>query len=246
MAALPEVELPPGALLVADLHLDAEADGPDVVAFVAWLEGARDSPRIAILGDLFEYWIGPAQARSAGGARVLDALAACAAAGCPVEVVPGNRDFLLGEDLTRRTGARVHPEGFVGLTPAGRLLAIHGDVLCTADRGYQRLRRVLRSWPVRALGPRLPGPLARPLARRLRRASRRAVDRKAPLDTALKAEEAVRRLSGSGCGTLVCGHAHRHRDEALEGGGRLLVLDAFGGPRDTLVVGVDGGLHPRA
>ena len=245
MAALPEVDLPAGTRVIGDLHLDVEREGDEeVLAFLTWLDDHEEAPRLVILGDLFEFWIGPAQERAA--APVLRALAARTRAGVAVDVVPGNRDFLLGGRFERLTRARVHPEGFVGRTAAGRTLFLHGDTLCTGDVGYQRLRRVLRSGPVRWLGPRLPGAVGRAVARRLRRASSAAVSAKAPLEVAMRPEAARAAAEAAGAGTIVCGHAHAFRDELLEGGTRWLVVDAFGGARDALVVGEDGRVEPAA
>ena len=41
----------------------------------------------------------------------------------------------------------------------------------------------------------------------------------------------------------VCGHAHEYRRVELGDGAELIVLDAFGGPRDVLVVGAAGELE---
>jgi len=240
---LPEVDLAPGTRVIGDLHLDVEVDG-EVEPFLRFLEAIRGAPRLIVLGDLFEYWIGPAQGRTPGGERLQAALAEHVRGGLAVDVVPGNRDFLLDRAFEERTGAHLRPDGLVGRLPGGeRVLFVHGDELATEDRAYQRLRRVLRSAPVRGLAPRLPLPIARGIARRLRRASRRAVSRKAPTTSALQ-EPACRELARRhGAAVLTCGHAHVYRDEALRDGPRWIVVDAFGGRRDTLVVGGGGGLE---
>ncbi len=240
---LPVRPLPAGTLLIGDLHLDVELEpeASGICAFEAWLEAARGAPALVILGDLFEYWIGAAQERSAGASRVFDALAGLAADGTSIELLCGNRDFLLSERSAEQAGARLHPEGLVGELPGGgRALILHGDTLCTLDVGYLRLRRLLRSPPVQVLGPRLPAPVGSALARRLRRASSRATAAKPREELALQPEAAARAMRSSNCQYVLCGHAHRFRDEELPGGGRLLVVDAFGGERDTLRVGVDG------
>ncbi|MEW6072243.1 MAG: (d)CMP kinase [Planctomycetota bacterium] len=247
MSSLVRVPLPPGTLVIADLHLDLEREA-GLGAFLAWAERARGAPRIVVLGDLFEYWFGMAQARSAGGRRVLAALAGLGAAGTAVEIVPGNRDFLLGRAFAAAARCRVHPAGLVGRLPGGAdVLFLHGDELATLDRGYRRLRRLLRAAPVRLLGAHLPAPLGRALAGRFRRASRRAVARKPPAIAALQRGEARERARRAGAGTLVCGHAHVFRDELLEPGGpRWIVLGAFGTRGDVLEVGAAGELGPRA
>jgi UDP-2,3-diacylglucosamine hydrolase len=237
---LPEIALPEGSLFVGDLHLDPEG-GVRTDRFLRWLERTRGAPVLVILGDLFEYWIGSAQL--AETAPVLAAMRASVEAGSAIALVPGNRDFLLDARFEERSGARVHPHGFVARTGAGeRVLVVHGDELCTLDVGYQRLRRVLRSGAVRALAPRVPAFLARSVARRLRGASVRAVSQK-PSRAMEQQRDACSELAlRHGCRTLVCGHAHRFRDETLAGGVRWLVVDAFGDARDTLRVEGDGNV----
>lgn len=241
----PQLTLEAGTHLIGDLHLDVEVDGAAerFLAFAA----ACDAPRLVILGDLFEYWVGDAQAATPGGRAVLVALRRLVDAGCPVDVIPGNRDFLLGARFEEASGARVRPRGFVGALPGGgRALVVHGDELCTLDRGYQRLRRVLRAAPLRWAAPRLPLVVSQAIARRLRRASRSALATKPPLE-AEQQPDAVRSLAAAaGCDVLVCGHAHRWRDEQLAGGPRWLVLDAFGDGRDLLTVGRGGELDGRS
>jgi len=246
-ARLPEVPFEPGTRIIGDLHLDVGpgADPAGAEAFLDWLASLNDVPRLVILGDLFDAWIGPAHVTLA--AEVLGGLEALTRRGTAVDVIPGNRDFLLDAAFELRSGARLWPFGMVGADPehagrGGRLLVIHGDELCTRDLAYQRLRRVMRSGPVSWAAPRIPRPVALWTARRLRRASIRAVGRK-PAAEKEQQEAAVRDLASQhGCGTLVCGHAHVFRDEALPGGPRWVVLGAFGDGRDVLRVGVGGAL----
>jgi UDP-2,3-diacylglucosamine hydrolase len=233
MQALAEIPLAPGTLCIADLHLDvgAEDGGRDFVRFLATLSGV---PRLVILGDLFDVWVGPAQATMPGAPAVLDALRALVEKGTTVDLVPGNRDFLLDRSFAERTSVRLHAEGFVGTLGPRRILFVHGDTLCTRDHAYQRLRRVLRSKPVGWLAPRVPLAIGTRVARRLRRASVRAVAAKLPDEKSIQREAVIAAARAERCGTLVCGHAHVFRDEMLEGDLRFLVLDAFGGTRDVL------------
>lgn len=237
--AWPEVELAPGTLVIADLHLDAGPNAQPPREFLDFLERARHAPRLVILGDLFDAWVGPAHAELAGARRVLDALAALSASGTALDVVHGNRDFLLDAAFERRTGAHVHPAGFVGRCAGVRTLLVHGDELCTLDHGYQRLKSVLRSGPVRWLAPRLPRPLSLAAARRLRSASVKAVAEK-PAESKRQQRAAANELASSArARQLVVGHAHEFRDED-DGALRWIVLDAFGGPRDLVRFGPEG------
>lgn len=237
-----EIELGRATRVIADLHLDT---GDEVAAdrFARWLAAHGHVSRLVILGDLFDVWVGPAQARDTAAPRVLDALAACSQKGTNIELVPGNRDFLLGADFEERTGARLHAEGFVGLAPGQRLLFVHGDTLCTKDKGYIRLRRVLRSRVVQWIAPRMPLRVGSGLARRLRRESVRALAHKLPDEKSIQRDAVVSEARGARCKALVCGHAHAHQDEMLEGGVRFVVVGAFGTRFDVLDIDERGELR---
>jgi cytidylate kinase len=243
--ALPEVTLCPGTRVIADLHLDPRAPAAGR-AFLEWLAGL-EAPALLVLGDLFEYWFGPGQARAPGMAELLAALAGRARAGTELHFLHGNRDFLLGPDFARGVAGRVHASGLIGVTPRNeRALFLHGDELATRDRAYQRLRAVLRSPPVRACARAAPARLGAALARALRRRSRRALAAKELATVELQESSASAWCRRHGARWLVCGHAHRYRRVRLEDGAQWIVLDAFGGAQDVLRVGADGALVPEA
>lgn len=240
-----ETSLPEGTLFIGDLHLDT-ADSERVAAFVEWCEEvAAEASHLVILGDLFEYWIGDGQLDEPGAQRAAEALAALTGSGIGVDFIPGNRDFLVGGRFQAESGIRRWPAGLIATLPGGRrALILHGDELCTRDRAYQRLRRVLRFPPVAWMGQHLPRALAHRVADRLRRASRSAVARKPSAEKALQPEAGRELLDQLACSVLVCGHVHEHRDQDLGEGRRLLVVDAFGGPRDAVRLEVGGSLAP--
>ncbi len=244
MGALPELELRAGSRVIADLHLDL-ASTESVEPFVAFLARLGECPTLVVLGDLFDVWVGPAQMRLGEAPRVLDALAALAARGTGLVIVHGNRDFLLEQRFASRAKAHLAPEGFVARLPGGeRMLCLHGDTLCTKDKGYQRLRRVLRSRAMLWLAPRLPFVLSRAVARRLRRASVKAVAAKYADEKSIQKDAVLAAAREHGASIVLCGHAHAFRDERV-GETRWIVLDAFGGARDHLSVAMgDQALVP--
>jgi UDP-2,3-diacylglucosamine hydrolase len=223
--------------VLTDLHVDSE-DPRAVAELGSLLELCADAPVLLLLGDLFEYWLGPSQASGPGGRQLLDLLAAFPGR---VHLIPGNRDVLAGSELEAALGSPLLWHGCLARLDSGeRLLFLHGDELCLADRSYQRLRRVLRARLPRTLLRGLPAPLGHVLARRLRQRSRGAVAAKAPLEVAQDPAEAARRLCASDADLLVVGHTHAFRDVPLGApreGARLVVLDAVGGARDLLRIG---------
>ncbi|MFT7677929.1 MAG: UDP-2,3-diacylglucosamine hydrolase [Planctomycetota bacterium] len=224
-------------MVIADLHLNPEGDGVSR-AFLDWLD-ALQAPRLVVLGDLFDTWIGPKQRRIPGSAAVVEALGRLVARGVELHVVPGNRDFLLGADLEAWTGAEVHAQGLViESSVGGRSLLVHGDELCTLDLGYQAYKRRIQAPLMRRWLPRLPLGVLRKIAERLRANSERSVPRKGDQEKSMQADAALELLREAGAEHLICGHAHRYRDENSGSGEDALhwiVLDGWGGERDTLL-----------
>lgn len=237
-------DLPSGSLAIADLHLDP-ASIEHCAPFLDFAGRAGGSPALLILGDFYDAWVGRAHAELPGAKATITAIRRLTKTGTAVHVLHGNRDFLLDAHFERLTGALVHPRGFLSNLPDGSAcLWIHGDELCTRDHAYQRLRRVIRSAPVRGLSRAMPLSVGRAVARRLRSASVQAVSAKLPDEKSIQLEAASRWARELHVPRIVCGHAHAFRLVELEAGAELVVLDAFGGERDLSVVKPDGSLDP--
>ena len=205
---------------LADIHL-AE-NRPEITAvFLATLAAiARDADAIYILGDLYDYWLGddlatPYQQRIA---------AALAALPCPLYYQHGNRDFLLGARYAPSAHLRILPERHT-LTLGGRTVLLeHGDLLCSDDRGYQRLRRILRCRPLQWLYYRLPRALRRRIAEKLRAQSQARTRRKSTRITDTNPAAIRTALHSARATILIHGHTHRPAVHRLDDGNTVYVL----------------------
>lgn len=216
---------PRPAFLVSDLHVP-DGGGPVVAAFQSVLQQARRlSARVFVLGDLFDSFVSPRQLRVGVWRDIASRCAIAAAAGVDIALLHGNRDFLLGDEFARASGAQVVAGG-IRCTLAGRdALLLHGDELCQNDLPYQRAKRWLRSAAVRWLARRLPLRLALAAAARARRRSQQVIaggDQSRFLPTAA----AVTAALASGADLLVFGHIHRMAQGRF-GGGEYRILPAF-------------------
>src|SRR5512134_2756950 len=127
-------------LFLSDLHLSPERQD-EAAAFRAFCAGpARDAAAVYILGDLFDWWIGDDQLRDRFFGDIGDAIRSVTAAGVPVYVAHGNRDFLLGERFARATGVALLPDRQLVDIEGTPVLVSHGDELCTGDLDYQNYR----------------------------------------------------------------------------------------------------------
>jgi UDP-2,3-diacylglucosamine hydrolase len=131
-------------LFISDLHL--QDSRPDITAaLLRFLErntGKTDA--LYILGDLFELWIGD-DAQDALALRVAAALKAISENGARINLMHGNRDFLMGEDFARACGAELLADPTVIETSAGAIILSHGDALCVDDHDYQAFRQQVRN-----------------------------------------------------------------------------------------------------
>lgn len=157
-------------LFISDLHLSGAR--PDITAqFLQFLGSeARAAERLYILGDLFEFWVGDDDP-DADARRIKDGLRALTDAGVPCLLMHGNRDFLLGRAFCAETGCELLDDPTVIDLYGRRVLLTHGDLLCTDDRAYQRLRRVVRNPVVQWLFARLPLTQRQKIAARIRAGS---------------------------------------------------------------------------
>lgn len=211
-------------LFIADLHLDPER--PEITRlFGRFLETeAKGADALYILGDLFESWVGDDDPSEAG-AFVAEKLAALHAAGVPAYFMHGNRDFMLGRDYAARARMQILPDPSVIDLYDRPVLLMHGDLLCTGDVEYQKIRAQVRSpqWRQHMLSQPLQARLA--FAQQARTASqarqgemKNAGTMETITDAAPDAiNETLRRY---GIDTLIHGHTHRPAIHDLEIDGR--------------------------
>ena len=213
------------AVLISDLHVPS--DGGEVLDRLrSALAAARRLGAAAfVLGDLFDSYVAKAQARHGVWREVAGLFAAAAASGVPVDVLHGNRDFLLGEEFGRASGARLVPGGLRGRLGGIDTLLLHGDELCQNDRPYQRAKRWLRHPLTRAIARQLPLRMALAAAEKARRKSQNVIasgDQTRFLPTTAAMDAAM----ATGAQRLVFGHIHRHA-HGQHGAGEYWVLPAF-------------------
>lgn len=204
---------------ISDLHL-AEERPTTVELFHRFL---RDLPqpgdRVFILGDLFDTWIGDDDDAGLANA-VRSGLADLSRRSVAIGIQHGNRDFLMGQRLMRECGATLLPDCYVTSVAGLPTLLMHGDLLCTDDIDYQKLRRRLRNPVVQWLMVRRSLSARRRIANDYRRRSGEATALKS-VDIMDVNDTTVRRyLRRYAVRRLIHGHTHRpaiHQHELDDG-----------------------------
>ena len=204
-------------LFVSDIHLHPSR--PQTARlFREFLAGpAHSAQALYILGDLFDAWIGDDDLADPFNAGICGELKSLAAAGTRIGFLPGNRDFLVGNDLAAATGIDLIADETVVDIGGVPTLLLHGDTLCTEDREYQDFRNLVRSeqWQRDFL--------ARPLAERRSlaedmRSRSEQEKRSKPMALMDVSETAVQQaFAAHGVARIIHGHTHRQAHHAYPG-----------------------------
>ena len=140
---------------ISDLHLqDAAFDNAKL--FEKFLANyAPQAQAIYILGDFFHVWIGD-DYNSPFVQTVKQALVELQQRQVPVFFMPGNRDFLIGQQFFNETKCIKLCDPTVIELQQQRVLLMHGDLLTTNDKSYQRFRRLVSSKIIKFMFSHLP------------------------------------------------------------------------------------------
>lgn len=193
---------------LADVHL-SEKTPAITAAFRQCLHrlSAQRPEAVFILGDLFDAWLGDGLA-DAFAQSIADDIQVISQV-CPVFFQRGNRDFLLGAHYCQRSGMTLLPDIYCFDYADKTLLLMHGDLLCTDDIGYQRLRRILRHRYFYRLARLIPLPLARKIAHYLRRQSRERSAHKSATMMDINPIALADTMQRFQADYLIHGHTHR-------------------------------------
>lgn len=195
-------------LFISDLHLDPGR--PHITQlFLRFLrQRASAADAVYILGDLFEAWIGDDD-DSLHSRQVVNGLRTLTDSGVATFVMHGNRDFMLGAEFERRSGTRLLPDRQVVDLYSRPTLLMHGDLLCTDDTDYMKLRAMVRDplWQASMLD--------KPLAERMRIAegmrqqSAQSTAGKPESIMDVNAEAVASAMRSAHVHCLIHGHTHR-------------------------------------
>ena len=195
-------------LFISDLHLEAER--PDIARqFLQFMNtDARECEELYILGDLFEAWVGDDDPNT-HYFTIKRALRTLVDRGVPVYFMHGNRDFMVGREFSNETGVKILKDPHRVDMYGQKVLLSHGDVLCTDDVQYQKVRKMTRDpeWQANMR--------AKPLKERLRiaaEARRHSLEQTinmslAIMDVNQQAVEAM--IREHNVDVLLHGHTHR-------------------------------------
>ncbi len=126
---------------ISDIHLTPKRPQTTRLFEQFIANSNRCLTQLYILGDLFEYWVGDDGAEKLGYQEIERALGRTTAAGTEIFFLHGNRDFLVSDQFSNRTGCQLLPDPVVICPDQRPILLTHGDALCTDDVEHQESRK---------------------------------------------------------------------------------------------------------
>jgi len=210
-------------LFISDLHLSEQAPSIEE-ALHRLLETETAMESLVILGDLFEAWVGDDD-DSPLADRIREALRRLSQSGCEVLITPGNRDFMLGAQFARDTGATLLADETVIDVAGQPALLLHGDTLCTDDVDYQQFRLLAHSpqWQHDMMAKSLDE--RRELAQQLRAMSIDAASNKAEDIMDVNQSAVAAAMSAANSRLMIHGHTHRPARHPLGEAERIVLGD---------------------
>jgi len=213
--------------VTGDVHIAPE-DEVRAGFFLEFFAAARAAAdRLVILGDLFDYWVGPKHGRRCAYRPVIEAFLEARAAGFPIDFVAGNRDFLGPAELAS-IGLDVRGDLVVYGREGARTVVTHGDLLVAGDRSYKRYRRVVRSWWFRFGYWLVPTWFRLLVAYLLRGASERKLAQVEPSAFPIDLERSQAWLADHDARELLMGHLHREEVHEHAEGRATRMLPGWG------------------
>ena len=128
---------------ISDLHLE-RIESSITNIFTEFLDDLNQNDSLYILGDLFESWIGDDNVTELSQ-YISDQLLSLSERNISVEIMHGNRDFLIGEDFCKASSIELINDPRIIEIDTKKVLLTHGDELCTDDKEYQAFRSVVRN-----------------------------------------------------------------------------------------------------
>lgn len=210
---------------ISDLHLDATR--PHILrAFLHYLDDSiSQAQSLYILGDFFEAWVGDDNTEDELNQSVESALKAATDKGLSINIMHGNRDFLIGQDFCRRTGCILLEDPTILELHGSRYLLMHGDSLCTDDTAYQEFKAQIRQPAMIEMLLAKPLDERKALAVQLRQQSAEANSNKAEDIMDVNQQAVLDAFSEYKVDAIIHGHTHRPDIHSIDNKQRIVLGD---------------------
>lgn len=209
------------SLITADIHLQPDETHAINQAFYRFLqEQAPAAESLYLVGDVFEMWVGDDIGLETFP-KAIQLLSELVKSGTKIYLIFGNRDFLMKSAFWEATGIQHLTDPSLVDFYGEKVLLSHGDILCTDDLDYQKMRRWFRNPIIQWLFLCLPKTKRQSIGDGMRQKSQQYSQNKAEniMDVNQTAVETLL-AQYPDCHHLIHGHTHRPGHAAFELNGK--------------------------
>tara|TARA_B100001564_G_scaffold158928_1_gene133577 strand:+ start:157 stop:870 length:714 start_codon:yes stop_codon:yes gene_type:complete len=209
---------------ISDLHLDHKRKDIKEAFFKFLDSDALEFKNLYILGDLFEVWIGDDFEDNFTN-QVILRLKQFSLKDKNIFIMHGNRDFLLGEEFTKKCGARLISDPLILDNEGKKIMLSHGDIFCTDDLEYQNFKEEVRNdiWQQKFLAKDLKD--RQEIAKNLRKESAMKNSNKEDYLMDVNKSEVEKIAQENEIDILIHGHVHRPKIHNEVFGQRIVLGD---------------------
>ena len=209
---------------ISDLHLDHKREDIKEAFFKFLDSDALEFKNLYILGDLFEIWIGDDYEDNFTN-QVILRLKQFSLKDKNIFIMHGNRDFLLGEEFTKKCGAKLISDPLILDSEGKKIMLSHGDIFCTDDLEYQNFKKKVRNkiWQQEFLEKDLKE--RQEIAKNLRKESAMKNSNKEDYIMDVNKSEVEKIAQENEIDTLIHGHVHRPKIHNEVFGQRIVLGD---------------------
>lgn len=215
----------PDHLFAADIHLVC-GSSPKNERFLRYLRGLRGLKNLYLLGDLFDYWIGPRHVGSPDYSEAIETLRSLRRQGSRIFFIYGNRDYLVDSTFERVVGCEILGEKVWVELGGKRIFLCHGDFLYNKNPKYSAYRRLMRLSLLRQGYVSIPAFLSDRIARGFKKVSKRTTP--AHSWTASELLIGAQKIFHEGADVVICGHIHQPQHHTWAMGNRKCDLYVLG------------------
>lgn len=191
---------------ISDLHLSARSFDNNQLFYALLTKWQDELDALYILGDMFDYWLGDDDQNTF--IQEVESTLKRFAQAKPIYFIGGNHDFGIGQSFAHRTGIQILQDCAIITVGDRRILLSHGDVFCTLDIKYQRMKKILQHPLMIAMLRKVPLAWRIKLKDKLEHESVRAFNTE-PAATYYVVDDAVSAAAAEhGADVVIHGHTH--------------------------------------
>jgi len=128
---------------ISDLHLSPQTSEANQVFYNLMQKWKNELDALYILGDFFDYWLGDDDDNDF--INQIKVTLKHFSLKAPIYFIGGNHDFGIGKKFAKETGISILKDCTLLNVNNYRILLSHGDVFCSLDIGYQRMKKILQN-----------------------------------------------------------------------------------------------------